>query len=285
MRTLQEALDRRVLLADGALARQLRQHELDPARDFYGAEGLLEVLNLSRGDLVRDTHLAYLRAGADVIRTNTLAASPLSLAQHGLADSAFYINYAAAQLACEAVDSVPGRGRRRFVLGMVRDQGWDRAPGELEEAVAVQVEGLLAGGVDGVALDITPGAGRAPVFLRGAGKAKAKLHAAAPIFLFHTPMGPSFSARARELADAVIRHRPGRAERGDWLARAVGQEAVNLIGGGASPAETEALDRLLRLEADDNLRPYTAWGRPAVIDEVVPPSSSLHIDPAVAEVH
>ncbi|MEX0759210.1 MAG: homocysteine S-methyltransferase family protein, partial [Tistlia sp.] len=146
MRTLIEAIDQRVLLTDGSLARQLRGAQLNVARDLNGVEDCLELLNLTRAQLVRESHRAYLRAGADVIRTNSLQASPLSLARWDLADQAFYLNYAAAELACEAVDSVPGRGRRRFVLGVVRDQGWDAAPAELEAAVAVQVEGLLAGG-------------------------------------------------------------------------------------------------------------------------------------------
>lgn len=283
MRTLIEAIDQRVLLTDGSLTRQLRGAQIDVKRDLSGAEDCLELLNLTRAQLVRESHRAYLRAGADVIRTNSLQASPLTLARWELADQAFYLNYAAAELACEAVDSVPGRGRRRFVLGVVRDQGWDAAPKDLEEAVAVQVEGLLAGGVDGIAIDMVPGTGRAPSFLRGAVRAKKKLKALAPVFLQRGHQGVEFSQRALELSDGLIRYRHGGAEKRDWLKAAL-QEEVNLIGGGESPAATARLDRALRAIADDGWRPYTGWNRPAVVDEVTPPSSSLHIDPAMAEV-
>lgn len=291
MRTLIEAIDQRVLLTDGSLSRRLRDAQPDLKRDLYGVEECLELLNLTRAQLVRESHRAFLRAGADVIRTNSLQASPLTLARWGLGDLAFYINYAAAELACEAVDSVPGRGRRRFVLGVVRDQGWDAAPAELEAAVAQQVEGLLAGGVDGVALDLVPGTGRAPAFLRGARKAKQKLKALSPIFLQRGHQGVEFSERALELADGLIRYRHGGAETGsgktagkrDWLKSALAGQ-VNLIGGGDSLDATVKLDRALRAIADDGWRPFTEWRRPEVVDEVTPPSSSLHLDPAMAEV-
>ena len=130
MRILHEALAQRVLLTDGALTRQLRKRPIDVERDLWGHPERLELLCLTRAGWVRSLHESYLRAGADLVRTHTLEASPLSLEAAGLADQAFYLNFAAAQIACEAVDSVPGRGRRRFVLGLVRDQGWDAPPAE-----------------------------------------------------------------------------------------------------------------------------------------------------------
>lgn len=287
MRTLIEAIDQRVLLTDGSLTRLLRRAQLNVERDLAGVEDCLELLNLTRAQLVRESHRAFLRAGADVIRTNSLQASPLTLARWGLGDQAFYLNYAAAELACEAVDSVPGRGRRRFVLGVVRDQGWDASPRDLEEAVAVQVEGLLAGGVDGVAIDMVPGTGRSPAFLRGARRAKQKLKALAPVFLQRGHQGVEFSERSLELAEGLIRYRHGGTEiktgRRDWL-RAALEEEVNLVGGGDSLDATVRLDRALRAISDDGWRPYTGWRRPTVVDEVTPPSSSLHLDPAMAEV-
>ncbi len=277
MRTLREALDSRVLLGDGSAQRRLRTHDLSLARDFYGAAGCMDVLNLTRALLVRDTHIAYLEAGADVIRTNTLEASPLSLRAHGLAEDAFCINYSAAQIACEAVDSVPGRGRRRFVLGMVRDQGWDAPPAVVEEAVSVQVEGLLAGGVDGVALEMVPGTGRARLFLRGAQRAKARLRCGAPVFLQRVAGATEFSERMRALADGIIRFRHGQAGRANWLDAEVLAQGANLVGGGDTPEDTAALDRLLRARAEDGLRPLAPWQADAVrADEVQPASSTLY---------
>lgn len=279
MRTLLEALDRRVLLSDGSAARQLRAHDLDLRRDLYGAEDCVDVLNLTRSRLVRDVHVAYLEAGADVIRTNTLEASPLTLQRHGLAEDAFCINYSAAQIACEAVDSVPGRGRRRFVLGVVRDQGWDVNPAMVEDAVLVQVEGLFAGGADGVALDIVPGTGRSRMFLRGARRAKERLRASAPVFLQRVAGTVEFSDRMRTLADGIIRFRHGQAGRADWLDAEVLAQGVNLVGGGDRPEDTAALNQMLRARAEDGLRPFAPWQATAPLEETQPASSTLYPGP------
>lgn len=283
MRTLIEALEQRVLLTDGAAARRLRTEDLDPRRDFFGAEGALPVLNLTRPELVRQVHEAYLEAGADVIRTNTLGASPLSLASHDFAGEAFFLNHAAAEIAAQAVDSLPGRGRRRFVLGVVRDDGWDVAPAEIEAAVTIQVEGLLSGGVDGITLDILPGAGRTPVFLRGARRAVESLKARAPIFLQRGPAGQDFSDLAKSRAEGVIRYRHGPVARAGLLAAAI-EDGVNLVGGGDLPEDTARLDGQLRALAEDDFRPYLPAARPSSPDEAETPSSvrAAALDPALA---
>lgn len=281
MRNLIEALDQRCLLADGSLARQIDLTSLDLGRDLFGAADCIEVLNITRVDLVRDLHRAYLTAGADVVRTNSLGATALSLAPLGLGEEAFYLNYAAAEVACEAVDSLPGRGRRRFVLGVVRDQGWEATPLEVARAVEQQVQGLLAGGADGVVLDILPTAGRAAIFLNGAKRARDGLSSSAPIFLQNSPGSTAFSPRSLQEADGLITHRHGTADRSDWLAESVLQQQVNLIGGGAAPEETAKLDRLLRSLAEDGPRPRTAWQRNQPIDEVTPPSSLLRRSPSL----
>ena len=286
MRTLSEALDHRVLLCDGSLARQLRAHDLDQARDFLGVPDGIEALSLTRARLLRDLHIAYLEAGADVVRTNTLAASPLTLARFDLGESAFCINYSAAEIACEAVDTVPGQGRRRFVLGVVRDQGWDQAHKVIEDAVSVQVEGLLAGGADGIALDLLAGTGRARIFLTGARRAKERLGARAPVFLQRIPGGAEFSEAMHALADGIIdyRHGPAAPERArrEWLEAAIQEEWINLLGGGDTPADTARLDAALRAQAEDGLRPVTAWRRDPARDETEPASSTLYpeLEPA-----
>ncbi len=276
MRTLSDALDHRVLLSDGSLARQLRARDLNEARDFLSAPNCIEALSLTRARLLRDLHIAYLEAGADVIRTNTLEASPLTLQRVGLGESAFCMNFSAAEVACEAVDAVPGQGRRRFVLGVVRDQGWDEAPKVIEEAVSVQVEGLLAGGADGIALDMLAGAGRARVFLIGARRAKERLGARAPVFLQRNPGGAEFSEAMRALADGVIDFRHGQAHRGGWLEAAIQKDRINLLGGGDTPEDTARLDAALRAQAEDGLRPVTAWRRNPARDETEPASSTLY---------
>ena len=256
MRTLAEALQSHVLLADAAIEDRLRALPVDPARDLFGAEGCLCVLSLTRARRVRELHEEQLCAGADVIRTNTAAASPLELRRFGLAEDAFAINYAAAELAVAAVDAVPGEGRRRFVLGVLRDLGWEASPHELEEAAAIQTAALIAGGADGIGIEGADGTCRAPALLRGALKAKAEAKSAVAILLIQN--GRSLPESARKLADGVIRHRVVGVEDAAGYADAL--RSANLIGG-ASTEDTAALDRRLRSEAEESLRPSVTWAK------------------------
>ncbi|HLB54575.1 MAG TPA: homocysteine S-methyltransferase family protein, partial [Gemmatimonadales bacterium] len=88
----------RELLADG------RTHVFDGAMGtmLYGRGVFLNVcydeLNLRQPDLVREIHREYLRAGAELLETNTFGANPRKLAQYGLAGDTERINRAAAEL-------------------------------------------------------------------------------------------------------------------------------------------------------------------------------------------
>ncbi len=276
MRSLNEALAKRVLLTDGSIDWRLERDDFNPSRDFFGSDGVVEVLNLSRRRLVRSAHEAYLRAGADVIRCNTLGASPLTLGAHGLGDDAFCINYAAAEIACSAVDAVPGQGRRRFVLGVIRDDGWRVAEAEIEDAVALQSEALIAGGVDGIALEVTPGLGRTLPFLRGARRSKESLSSEVAIFLFQD-QGASPSPNRGDTQ--LIRFHDGSEDTDFLLGPSLQKSKVNLTGGGTHPEQTAALDDRLREAAEDGLRPFRGAARPGVIEEPTVPSSARYIEP------
>ena len=147
MPTLRELLDDgRVHVLDGAMGTML-----------YGKGFFLNVcydeLNLKQPKLVQEVHEAYVRAGAELIETNTFGANPKKLASYGLADDTEKINTAAARLARAAA------GDRVSVLGAVGPLGVriePFGPTSREEAFTLfrrQVDGLLAGGVDGFILE------------------------------------------------------------------------------------------------------------------------------------
>ncbi len=147
MRTLRDLLaDGRVHVVDGAMGTML-----------YGRGVFLNVcydeLNLRQPDLIRDIHRGYVRAGAELLETNTFGANPLKLASHGLSDDTERINAAAAALAREAA------GERAAVAGAIGPLGvrvepfGELALSEAEAAFARQVRGLLEGGVDGFILE------------------------------------------------------------------------------------------------------------------------------------
>jgi methionine synthase I (cobalamin-dependent)/5,10-methylenetetrahydrofolate reductase len=141
--------DLRALLTDG------RVHVADGAMGtmLYAKGAFLNVcydeLCLKAPELVRDIHREYVKAGAEILETNTFGANPLKLAQYGLSAETEKINAAAARLARDA-------GRDRVaVLGAIGPLGVRVEPfGELgmdeaEAAFGRQVDGLLEGGVDG----------------------------------------------------------------------------------------------------------------------------------------
>jgi len=143
----------RELIADG------RTHLFDGAMGtvLYGRGVFLNVcydeLSLRQPDLVREIHREYVKAGAELIETNTFGANPRKLAQYGLASDTEAINRAAAQLARGAA------GTRAAVVGAIGPLGIRIEPfGETSVAEAGadferQAQGLVEGGVDGFILE------------------------------------------------------------------------------------------------------------------------------------
>ncbi|HEX9798832.1 MAG TPA: methionine synthase [Thermoanaerobaculia bacterium] len=152
---LAAALEERILVLDGATGTMLQSYEL-AAADFGGPEleGCNEHLCLTRPDVVRGVSAAYLAAGADVVETNSFGATPLVLAEYGLADRACELNRLAAALAREACAGFEEPGRLRFVAGSMgpTTKAISVTGGvtfdELVEHFRVQALGLMAGGAD-----------------------------------------------------------------------------------------------------------------------------------------
>src|SRR6266566_4547679 len=158
MTHLLDYLADRVLLADGPVGTQVQARNLDTERDFHGHENCTDILCESRPDLVREIHLAYLRAGCDAVQTNSFGGSPITLGEFGIGDKAFALNRRAAELAREAIAEFAHDGRTRFVLGSVGPG--TRLPSlghiayqDLEDALAIQCAGLIAGTADAILIE------------------------------------------------------------------------------------------------------------------------------------
>jgi homocysteine S-methyltransferase len=130
-----------ILLCDGAMGTVLYSRGVFINRCF-------EELNLSDPTLVRDVHRDYVRAGVDIIETNTFGANRIRLRQQGLADKVTDINRRAVELArAEA-------GREILVAGSIGPTGEDPqpqgrlSPDEAGEAFAEQAAALESAGVD-----------------------------------------------------------------------------------------------------------------------------------------
>lgn len=144
---LRELLDDgRVHVADGAMGTMLYTRGV-----FVNV--CYDELSVRQPDVVRDIHRDYVRAGAELIETNTFGANAFKLASYGLADDTEQLNTAAATLAREAA------GRDVVVVGAIGPLGVRVEPfGELgleeaSDAFRQQVRGLIAGGVDGFILE------------------------------------------------------------------------------------------------------------------------------------
>ena len=157
---LRQLLQERILILDGAMGTMIQQAGL-AAADFGGEalEGCNEMLNLTRPDVIRGIHEAYLEAGADIIETNTFGATSVVLAEYGIADRAREINLAAARLAREACDRFSTPDKPRYVAGSMGPTTKTLSVtggvtfDELAEAYREQAEALLEGGVDALLVE------------------------------------------------------------------------------------------------------------------------------------
>src|SRR6266498_271895 len=92
------ALTERVVVADGAMGTMLQAHDLT-LDDFEGHEGCNEILNVTRPDVVRSVHDAYLEVGVDCVETNTFGANLGNLAEYDIAERIGELAEAGARIA------------------------------------------------------------------------------------------------------------------------------------------------------------------------------------------
>ncbi|MBF6570583.1 MAG: methionine synthase [Candidatus Binataceae bacterium] len=160
LEVLQQRLRERILVLDGALGTSIQSLDLN-ATDFGGAvyEGCNEYLVITRPDLIRGLHEGFLKAGADLIETNTFGATSIVLAEFGLADQAHEINRRAATMARETADRFSTDEWPRFVIGAMgpTTKSISVTGGVTFEALVdsyyEQALGLLEGGVDVLLLE------------------------------------------------------------------------------------------------------------------------------------
>ena len=125
---LTQAARERILVLDGAMGTMIQDLRLDETgfrgerfRDWHrDLRGNNDLLNLSQPDAIRDIHLAYFLAGADLVETNTFSSTTIAQADYGLEDHVVDLNRSGARLAREAANLAEAKdGRRRFVCGAI----------------------------------------------------------------------------------------------------------------------------------------------------------------------
>ncbi|MBE6196268.1 MAG: methionine synthase [Rikenellaceae bacterium] len=169
---LHNALQERILLLDGGLGTMIQPYGLTEA-DFRGErfrdwscdlKGCNDLLALTRPEVIREIHQRYLKAGADLITTDSFNANAISLRDYGLEHHAREIAAAAARIAREAADDYTHRNpsKPRFVAGSMGPTNRTASMSadvqnpaareisfeELAAAYRDQALGLLEGGAD-----------------------------------------------------------------------------------------------------------------------------------------
>ena len=169
---LHKLASQRILVMDGAMGTQIQDLKLDEAgyrgerfKDWpQDVKGNNDLLTLSNPASIRNIHVRYLLAGADIVETNTFSATTIAQADYGMEELAYELNEQGARLAREACDQVMAadKSRQCFVAGAlgptnrtasmspdVNDPAFRAVTFDgLREAYLSAVTGLINGGAD-----------------------------------------------------------------------------------------------------------------------------------------
>jgi 5-methyltetrahydrofolate--homocysteine methyltransferase len=170
---IRKALEKRILVIDGAMGTMIQRHKLSEAdyrgerfKDWHSdVKGNNDLLCITQPEIIKGIHKQYLAAGADIIETNTFSSTVIAMADYDMQSLAYELNVAAAKCARDAVSEFlaenPG-SNGKFVAGAigplnktlslspdVNNPGYRAVT--FDEVVAAyyeQIKGLVDGGVD-----------------------------------------------------------------------------------------------------------------------------------------
>src|SRR5690606_22418577 len=130
METIQKELEKRVLVIDGAMGTMIQQYKLEE-KDYRGERyadwpkdlrGNNDLLSITQPQIIKSTHKEYLKAGADIVETNTFSSTSVAMADYGMEELVYELNFESANIAKEAIAEFkkenPGfAGVAKFVAG------------------------------------------------------------------------------------------------------------------------------------------------------------------------
>ncbi|WP_436837470.1 methionine synthase [Micromonospora orduensis] len=180
-----DVLADRILIADGAMGTMLHAADLT-LDDFDGLEGCNEILNVTRPDVVRGVHDAYLAAGADCVETNTFGANLANLGEYDIPHRIRELSEAGARIAREAADAASTAQRPRFVLGSIGPGTKLPTLGHadyatLRDAYQENAAGLIVGGADALIIETSQDLLQVKAAVVGSKRAMAELGQSVPI--------------------------------------------------------------------------------------------------------
>lgn len=213
--SLAEKLKQKILIMDGAMGTMLQREDLT-ADDFGGEEleGCNENLNLTKPDIITKIHEAYLKAGADIIETNTFGATKIVLDEYHLGHLAYKLNVTAAKLAKDAVRKYSTPEWPRFIAGAMGPTTKTLSVtggATFEELIASYEEqaiGLIDGGVDILLLETSQDMLNVKAGFLGIKQAFAKTGKELPLMISGTiePMGTTLAGQSIEAFYISVEH-------------------------------------------------------------------------------
>ncbi|MBC7606772.1 MAG: homocysteine S-methyltransferase family protein [Burkholderiales bacterium] len=172
MATIQQEIQKRILVLDGAMGTMLQRYNFSEEdfrgtrfKDFpYSLKGNNDLLSLTQPQAIRDVHAQYFEAGADIVETNTFSGTTIGMADYHLEDWVYELNFESAKIAKAVADEFTAKNpsKPRFVAGSigptnrtasmspdVNDPGYRAVTfDDLRLAYKQQVEALIDGGCD-----------------------------------------------------------------------------------------------------------------------------------------
>lgn len=205
-----------LLVLDGAMGTAIQNLHLTAA-DFGGSsvEGCNENLVLSKPESIRAIYDDYLKAGADIIETNTFGATPLVLDEYGLGSKTSQINFEAAQIARKIADQYSTQAKPRFVAGSIgpTTKALSVTGGitfqELVSNFYSQAKALLEGGIDYFLLETCQDTRNIKAALVAIDQLFQDTHSSIPIAVSATiePMGTMLAGQSVEALLTALAHR------------------------------------------------------------------------------
>ena len=171
---LRKLLNERILIIDGAMGTMIQRHRLEEA-DYRGerfkdwhtdVKGNNDLLSITQPDIIKGIHKQYLKAGANIVETNTFNSQVISLADYDMQSLAYELNVASARVAKQAItEFIAEQGLEpgsHFVAGAIGPMNKTLSlspdvnnPGyravtfdEVADAYCEQISGLVDGGAD-----------------------------------------------------------------------------------------------------------------------------------------
>lgn len=175
MTSIKEELEKRILVIDGAMGTMIQQYKLEE-KDYRGKrfaswhkdlKGNNDLLSITQPQIIRTIHKEYLKAGADIIETNTFSATSIAMADYEMESLAYELNVESAKVAKEAIQefykefpefahvpkfvagAIGPTNRTLSISPNVNDPGYRAVTfDEMVTAYTEQIRGLIDGGAD-----------------------------------------------------------------------------------------------------------------------------------------